>query len=266
MVPLRWHFSNWDKKAKDNPFFAIMSARSMRAIGTRQPNEQELAKFFEKGRRLKQMIVDPALVHVSADGSIVEYGCGAGRILRALSEQQIGPLHGLDIAPTMLELCRHYVPQAMTSAVDADGAIPLADGCARLVYSYAVLQHINRLSVYERAIDEMCRIVAPGGVLAIQLPCKDIANERCEPRGRTWNFERASIYPSRGLYIPRPHTTWYGVVTGFERLARRIARHGLAIRSLSHPKGRLWSALVIAKKDGSLGFEEKPRNEMPTTL
>jgi SAM-dependent methyltransferase len=249
MVPLSWHFSTWDRKAKDNPFFAIMSAPSMCDIGAHQPTEQQLAKFFEKGRHLKRMIVDPALDHVSADGLIVDYGCGAGRILRALRDQNFsGPLRGVDISPMMLELCRRYVPQAMTSVVGGDGAIPLADGCARLVYSYAVLQHINRLSVYERAIDEMCRLVAPGGVLSIQLPCKDIANDRCEPRGRTWNFERASIYPSRGMYVLRPHTTWYGVVIGFKRLAGRLARNGFSIQSLSHPKGLLWSAMVIAKR------------------
>lgn len=250
LIPLRWHLSKWDDKAKQNPLYAIMSSATMRGIGDGTPSDAQLSEFFAKGRRLADSIVMPALHMAPKDGAVIEYGCGAGRILHALAERGVGPLFGADISPTMLELCRNHVPQAeQLVQVGDDGAVALPDGSARLVYSYAVLQHIDRLSVFERAIDEMCRLVAPGGVLALQTSCKDLANPACIPRGRTWNLERFSIYPKGPLYMIRPNTSWYGVVIGYRRLAERLQRNGLEIASVSHPKeAALWSSLFLARR------------------
>jgi SAM-dependent methyltransferase len=250
VIPLRWHLSKWDDKARQNPLFAIMSSTTMQGIGTDSPTEGQLSQFFAKGRSLADTIVMPGLSIAPQDGAVVEYGCGAGRILNALAERGIGPLIGVDISPTMLELCRRYVPKVeQLVAVGSGGHIALPDGCARLVYSYAVLQHIDRLSVFEHAIDEMCRLAGPAGALALQTSCKDLANPECTPRGRTWNFERLSIYPKGPFYMIRPNTSWYGVVIGYDRLAKRLQRNGFEIVGLSHPKpSALWSAIVLARR------------------
>ncbi|HEY5410568.1 MAG TPA: class I SAM-dependent methyltransferase, partial [Caulobacteraceae bacterium] len=182
-----------------------------------------LEAFFAKGRDL----VERNLLPLPDQGLIVEFGCGAGRILRHIYEQG-RDCAGIDISPTMVDLCRRLVPQAQAH-VFAGGRTPLPDGCASLVYSYAVVQHISRLSDYFAAFDEMCRLVAPGGVLRVQVACDDFLGG-LETPGRTENFETYSLHsPVTGKPYRRDYNNWIGVAIGHEFQEKILRDHGLIV-------------------------------------
>lgn len=246
-----WKDRDWEFKAQQNPLFAVQSTDDMADAAASDFSPELLEALFVRGRKLFRKNLAPLLT-VYADPLLVEYGCGVGRILKAATEAGHRCI-GIDISPTMLAHCREMAPltQALY-AVDEQGHTSVQDCCAQLVFSYAVLQHISTLSTYLTALDEMCRILAPGGVLAIHLNCEDICNgDRAAP-GRTENFETYSLHYRPGEttpYLRHDQDSWSGVYIGIERLVEHLARRGATVtqwrsRQQLKPRG-IW---VLASK------------------
>ena len=163
----------WEEKARVNPLWAVMAVDEFAACGPDPGawSPEEIALFFEKGRMLFNVFLKPPLerLRLGPDRTfVVEYGSGMGRILRAINEAGYR-CAGVDISETMLQHSRRLVPQLKDLyLLGRDGGVPLPDGVADYVYSYAVLQHIPRTSLIQRAVGEMCRILKPGGILRLQ--------------------------------------------------------------------------------------------------
>ena len=106
-IPKHWKRSTWEEKAKENPLYAIMTTDGMANAGP-EFTDEHVQQLMGKGRALFSKHIEPALKlsgFSKTDSFVVEYGCGAGRILNALVENGIA-CAGIDISPTMLELCR----------------------------------------------------------------------------------------------------------------------------------------------------------------
>ena len=252
-VPRRWVRNSWEDKARENPLFAVQSTEEMLDAPATDFSDEHLRRLFERGRLLLREQIAPLLEarpEPKSEAFVVEYGCGVGRILRAL----VGAGYrcaGIDISPTMVEHCRRLVPEAEAHVLDEAGRSGLPDGVASLVFSFAVVQHIAALSAYERALDEMCRVLAPGGTLAIHLNCEDFTET---PPTRTENFEDHSLHYRQGEqapYLRHDQQQWSGVYIGFERLRQRLADHGVTIeRRYFHNPAKLRGVWVIGSRQG----------------
>jgi SAM-dependent methyltransferase len=252
-VPKHWSKSTWEEKAQENPLYAVMTMSEMADAPAGDFDEKHLDVFFAKGRALFSTHVAPLIaVCEAAPGLVVEYGCGAGRILNAAIEAG-QTVAGIDISPTMLEHCRRLVPGvASLHELNAEGRTDLPDASASIVYSYAVVQHIGSLAAYERAIDEMCRILRRGGVLGVQVNCEDFVSGDFAKGDRTENFEDHSLHYRAGETMPyRRHDqdNWSGVYIGDERLVRLLAGRGLTVekRYYHNPK-KLRAVWYVARK------------------
>ena len=226
-----WKDRDWEFKAQVNPLFAVQTTDDMaEATGSDFPPEL-LEALFARGRKLFRKNIAPLLDDYD-DPLVVEYGCGVGRILRAVTDAGYR-CEGIDISPTMLRHCRDLAPLVRDlHIVDEDGHTGVPDGRAQLVFSYAVLQHIPTLGAYLTALDEMCRILAPGGVLAIHFNCEDFSTGDLSAPGRTENFETHSLHYRPGEstpYLRHVQDSWSGVYIGRERLIERLAEHGVAV-------------------------------------
>ena len=95
--------------------------------------------------------------------SVVEVGCGPGRLLKALADSGSGAtLVGVDLSPYLLERARK---RAGTHArlVHADGLeLPSEEAAFDLSCASHYIGHLPR-GLRDRAFVELCRVVRPGG-------------------------------------------------------------------------------------------------------
>jgi SAM-dependent methyltransferase len=107
-----------------------------------------------------------------ADGKIVvDVGCSWGRWSVAAARAGYFPV-GLDVHIDALAAAKRVSHElgAKSSQVCGDvSVLPFRSGAIDAVFSYSVLQHIDRQKV-ERFFGEVTRVLKPGGVCLVQLP------------------------------------------------------------------------------------------------
>jgi SAM-dependent methyltransferase len=257
LLPQHWKSSSWEEKARENPLFAIMTTAELADAEPDNFSPESLSRLLAKGRLLFNQHILPCILmsrFTKANSFLVEYGCGAGRILNAVVEDGYA-CAGIDISPTMLNHCRRIVPgvRSLHLCDPGSGRTDLPDGAATVVYSYAVLQHIPSLSAHENAIVEMCRLLRNGGILAVQVNCEDVAEGDFKRPGRTENFESYSIHWKYGQAEPyRRHdqNNWSGVYIGFERLKRLLESNGVSVlKTYFHNEAKKRALWVVARKE-----------------
>jgi len=114
--------------------------------------------------------IDPRIQHVQVllrffapvgNGRLLDAGCGKGRYARVLlDENPAARLTGLDISERML-IC---VPAGIGRVSGILTDLPFADGSFDGAYATESLEHAVDI---ERAVAELCRVVKPGGKIAI---------------------------------------------------------------------------------------------------
>lgn len=95
------------------------------------------------------------------DKKVIDIGCGKGRFIKKL--QSLFPkaeFHGIDIFKRMLDFC----PKKAKLSVGNILNINYPDATFDFVYCVEALEHAIRT---EKAIQEMCRILKPGGKIVI---------------------------------------------------------------------------------------------------
>ncbi|HKE27988.1 MAG TPA: class I SAM-dependent methyltransferase [Bryobacteraceae bacterium] len=92
---------------------------------------------------------------------VLDVGCGKGRFARVLLEEQPeAEIWGLDLSEEML----HYVPAAIHTRAGSMTELPFEDGFFDGAYATESLEHAVEI---EKAVAEICRVVKPGGHIAI---------------------------------------------------------------------------------------------------
>ncbi len=254
-IPEHWGKVTWEEKARENPLLAVMTTKEMEEAAPSDFDPERLDIFFKKGRSLFDQHLRPLLSRLKEPANetfVVEYGCGVGRVLKAVVEAGYR-CAGIDISATMIEHCRRQVSNVDALYVlDAESRCTAPSASASLVYSYAVVQHIALLSNYLTAFDEMCRILKPGGILGVQLNCKDFETGPFASPGRTENFETYSLHaftPDGPAMKRHDQDQWSGVYIGHERLTAFLAERGVFLeRWTSHNPKKPRAVWAIARK------------------
>lgn len=99
--------------------------------------------------------VDPLLERLTpaaSPGLVLDLGCGEGRYLG-----RFGRTVGVDLLPSLARLAARRGPVVVA---DAAVALPFADAAFAGIYAVLVLEHLADPS---HLVDEMARVVAPGG-------------------------------------------------------------------------------------------------------
>jgi len=103
-------------------------------------------------------------------GAAVELGCGNGRLTNSVA-REFRTVMALDISAERLARAQRNVGLENIDWRLVDGPpIPAAVGCADLVISTHVIQHIADLAVVEAYFAESFRVLRPGGVLLMHIP------------------------------------------------------------------------------------------------
>lgn len=162
---------DWEEKAKINPLYAIMSDPAFSEENT-SLDEKKLASFYGKGERIWKIFFESELLAFIDPPStkVLEFGCGMGRLLKNAGSRGYN-CYGIDISETQLKLAQQFLGGANYHFYQVtDNRIPFDDNYFDFVYSYAVLQHIRKLSDFKASVSEMCRVVKKGGTIKVQLP------------------------------------------------------------------------------------------------
>lgn len=103
----------------------------------------------------------------SKQGKVLDVGCGPGYLGRELIKSG-HEYWGVDSSPKMVELCRQQLPRACDRLVVGDATkLPFPDGFFDVVISLGV---IDRIPMYEEALEEMVRVTKEHGTLIISFP------------------------------------------------------------------------------------------------
>ncbi len=107
--------------------------------------------------------------HPVETDSVMEIGCGAGRISNALADT-FDVVHALDVSPGMLAFARGNCDKPNVRWRLFDGVSPpLGDGSVAAVFSCHVLQHMSSEALVWRHFKESFRVLRPGGSLCIHV-------------------------------------------------------------------------------------------------
>lgn len=135
------------------------------SAGTAQPD-----RFVSSGQTGLEWLRTTLAKHgVSIDDGtdILEFGCGAGRYLRHLSDHA-GSVVAVDYNPYLLAWAEANLRFARFAVCGSRPPLPEPDGTLDVVYAVDVFSHLDD-SAQVPWFDELARVLRPGGLMVITL-------------------------------------------------------------------------------------------------
>jgi trans-aconitate 2-methyltransferase len=127
-------------------------------------NPEQYLKFAQP--RLRPALELLARVHCESPGEVCDLGCGTGNVTRLLAERwPEASITGVDTSAEMLAQARKALPQLTWTQESLDRF--RAARALDLIYSNAAL---HWLPDHQRLLPALLAQLAPGGVLAVQMP------------------------------------------------------------------------------------------------
>jgi ubiquinone/menaquinone biosynthesis C-methylase UbiE len=106
----------------------------------------------------------------------LEIGAGVGRLLKKATEC-FDMAVGVDYSESLVTKSERYLCGYSAKIIRGDGSsLPLPDGIADFVYSYAVFHHMPTIEMVRANLREAFRVLRPGGLCRIQTVKGDRAN------------------------------------------------------------------------------------------
>lgn len=96
--------------------------------------------------------------------SVLDLGCGVGLMSRYVGEH-FGELHGVDIAPGVVERAASHFPEGKFQLYDGK-RVPFEDETFDVAFTVCVLHHVPP-EQWASLVAEMARVLKPGGLLYI---------------------------------------------------------------------------------------------------
>jgi ubiquinone/menaquinone biosynthesis C-methylase UbiE len=192
---------------------------------------------------------------LEVQGEVLELGCGGGQYLRALRKARPElSLAAVDLDPQALR-CIEDIADAQCTVADVQ-SLPFQDGRFAAIVGFDILEHVEDP---KRVLQESVRVLAPGGILHLYVPCEG------NPK---------TIYVRKGHAIKAKfggHQQQYTTqqlqllleASGFESIQLRHADYWLTqkfdymffnrVAKSSDPKA-LWAAQALQKGGGLKGW------------
>lgn len=112
--------------------------------------------FLAGGRAAEESIRDAVPVPLESMHSILDFGCGCGRVARRWRD--LAPeIHGSDFNPTLVAWCRENLPFGAFEVNGPEPPLPYADNSFDLVYGLSVLTHLP-VETQRRWLEELARV------------------------------------------------------------------------------------------------------------
>src|SRR5437667_2691487 len=149
---------DWNERARKDAFYYVATWRQ----------DWTLETFLESGEEEYRKLVQPVLDElqfVPEGGSMLEVGCGAGRMTASFA-RRFATVYALDISEEMQNLAmQHLAGLSNIHWMLGDGTNLAANPneSVDFVFSYLVLQHLPAEDVALTYVSEMLRVLKQGG-------------------------------------------------------------------------------------------------------
>ena len=175
--------ADWDQRARENARYYI-------ATGKEEWSDED---FFESGRTTvrEEILTDMGNICQGKDPKqmkVLEIGCGAGRITRALAEL-FGEVYAVDVSGEMVEQARHSLRQTPNAHVFQNNGADLqvlGDVELDFAFSFIVFQHIPSRDVIENYLRDVHRLLRPGALFKFQVQGGDLSAAATPDTPDTW--------------------------------------------------------------------------------
>jgi SAM-dependent methyltransferase len=132
---------------------------------------RNLALFDRSRRETVELIVSllrQAGVDYANFRSILDYGCGCGRVLAGWEGRLSSDTHlfGCDINPVLVDFCQRNIGHADVLRTSYYPPLPYQDGQFDFIYAISVYTHLS-LPAMLQWTGEFARILQPGGIVLI---------------------------------------------------------------------------------------------------
>ena len=160
---------HWERLGRRDPLWAVLTDPHKREGGW------DLEEFFRSGKdEIAAALQRGAELGLAVSRRrALDFGCGVGRLTQAMAAE-FERCDGVDISASMLQAARRYnrSPERCTYHHNVAPDLALfADASFTFVYPTLVLQHMAP-EHSTRYIQELVRVLAPGGLLVFQLPSR----------------------------------------------------------------------------------------------
>lgn len=157
---------DWDQRARENAFYYVATARE-------DWTEED---FFASGRQTVQEFILGDMVDICRGRDpqqmrILEIGCGAGRVTRALAEV-FGEVWAVDVSPQMVEKARASLADCQNVHLCVNNGQDLRvldDRKFDFALSILTFQHIPSKAIIANYISETARLLVPGALFKFQV-------------------------------------------------------------------------------------------------
>jgi len=130
---------------------------------TRQFDIQNYYLNGETGLDSIEEILREVQIDIEPDWSVLDFGCGCGRVCRAWHRRHKGDLHGVDLNPHLIEWSRKNLPFGSFSGNHLKESLEFDEGTFDFVYAISVFTHLNESS-QDFWLRELARVLKPGGL------------------------------------------------------------------------------------------------------
>lgn len=122
----------------------------------------QIASRFDKTRYNKWTSVHKFIDSIPSHSYVVDLGCGNGKYLYRSDLSYTA----LDNCPEFIEIVRNKYPDVQTITADVTNTM-LEENSYNACYSIAVIHHLSVVRRRKQLIDEIYRILVPGGIALI---------------------------------------------------------------------------------------------------
>jgi len=99
----------------------------------------------------------------------LEIGCGVGRVTEYFKDD-FEKIYGIDISEEMIQRAKKRLPHEQFTFIANNGShLPLENETIDFIFSYIVFQHIPSYKIIKEYMNEIYRVLKPGGIFKVQV-------------------------------------------------------------------------------------------------
>ncbi|WP_114751636.1 class I SAM-dependent methyltransferase [Pleomorphovibrio marinus] len=163
--------NTWKTFGKKDPYYGVLSDEKYRMNNL---TDKGIEDFFHTGKEYTEETLKRISQYHNADlseASILDFGCGLGRLTIPFSKITSGSVVGIDISPDILEKARLHAKELAAENIEYilfDGKMLPEVGQFDFINSYIVLQHIEK-NIGFSLIKQLLDRVKVGGIIQLHI-------------------------------------------------------------------------------------------------